>query len=91
MLQVSKHDKDKNTEVMSHYDHDQGRQKAVSTLVLFFFAPGVLLFGLCLRTACAAQGVHFFGSSCANVLAISTDVLSFGRLALCTVLMAYLC
>ena len=37
---------------------------AVSTLMLFF-APAVLIFGLCMRTGCAL--VLIFGSSCANV------------------------
>ena len=37
---------------------------AVNTLVLFF-APVVLIFGLCTRTGCAL--VLIFGSSCANV------------------------
>ena len=37
---------------------------AVNTLVLFF-APAVLIFGLCTRTGC--ELVLIFGSSCANV------------------------
>ena len=37
---------------------------AVNTLVLFF-APAVLIFGLCTCTGCAL--VLIFGSSCANV------------------------
>ena len=52
---------------------------AVNTLVLFF-APTVLIFCLCTRTGCAL--VLIFGSSCAYVWVISTDVLSFGRLTL---------
>ena len=47
----------------------------VNTLVLFF-APAVLIFGLCTHTGCAL--VLILGSRCANVWAISTDVLSFG-------------
>ena len=44
-----------------------------------FLAPAVLIFGLCTRTGCAL--VLIFGSSCANVWAISTVVLSFGQIA----------
>ena len=63
---------------------------AVNTLVLFF-APAVLIFGLCMRTGC--ELVLIFGSSCLaqTVWAINTAVLSFGQLALCTVLIAQLC
>ena len=62
---------------------------AESTLLLFF-APAVLIFGLCTRTGCAL--VLIFGSICAQtVWAINTAVLSFGQLALCTLLIAQLC
>ena len=48
----------------------------------------MLIIGLCTGTECAFV---LFGSSCANVWAISTAVLSFGPLALCTLLIAQLC
>ena len=61
-------------------------QKAVSGehARAIFFAHAVLIFYPCMRAGCAL--VLIFGSSCANVWAISTAVLSFGRLALCSAL-----
>ena len=57
---------------------------AVNTLVLFF-APAVLIFGLCTRTGCAL--VLIVGSSCANVWPKQ-----FGQLTqLCSRQLAQLC
>ena len=58
-------------------------QEYLSTILLnadciCFFTPAVLIFGLCTGTECA---LVLFGSSCANVWAISTAVLIFGQIA----------